>query len=232
MRARLAPGHGAGGAAAANWDLPTLAGAGGLRSTVNDMLKFLAANLDAGDGPLPAALKETHRVRHATDNPDLDVGLAWHVFHRFGADLVWHNGETGGYHSWVGFVESKRIGAVVLSNSATSIDDIGLHLLESRFPLAQPPKQRREVTLDAKLLETYVGEYRLAPTFSITVTREGNALFVQATGQPKIPVYAESETEFFLKAVDAQVTFVKEDGRVSRLILHQNGLDAPGAKVK
>jgi CubicO group peptidase (beta-lactamase class C family) len=232
MRARLAPGHDSGGDAAANWDVPTLAGAGALRSTANDMLKFLAANFDASDGPLPSALRETHRVRHATDMPDLDIGLAWHVLHRFGTDLLWHNGETGGYHCWIGFVKSKGIGVVVLSNSAPSIDDIGLHLLESRFPLALGPKQHREVPLDAKLLEAYVGEYQLAPTFSITVTREGNTLFIQATGQSKLPVYAESETEFFLKAVDAQITFVKGDRGVSGLILHQNGRNTPCRKVK
>ena len=196
------------------------------------MLKFLAANLDAGDGPLPAALRETHRVRHATDIPDLDIGLAWHVFHRFGTDLVWHNGGTGGYHSWIGFdrEQADRRGRAV--ELGVDIDDIGLHLLERRFPLAMPPRQHREVPLDATLLEAYVGEYRLAPTFSITVTREGNALFIQATGQPKFPLYAESETEFFLKVVDAQITFVKEDGRVSRLVLHQNGRDMPGEKIK
>jgi serine-type D-Ala-D-Ala carboxypeptidase/endopeptidase len=232
MRARLAPGHDAGGDAASNWDIPTLAGAGALRSTANDMLKFLAANLGASDGPLPSALRETHRVRHATDTPDVDIGLVWQVLHRFDTEFVLHNGETSGYHSWIGFVKSKEIGVVVLSNSASSIDDIGLHLLDSRFTLAGQPKQRQEVTLDTTLLETYVGEYQLAPTFSITVMREGNALFLQTIGQSKLTLYAESETEFFLKAVDAQITFVRGDHGVSGLILHQNGRNAPCRKVK
>jgi D-alanyl-D-alanine-carboxypeptidase/D-alanyl-D-alanine-endopeptidase len=232
MRAHLAPGHDAAGAAAANWDLPALAGAGALRSTANDMLKFLAANLGKADGPLGPALQETHRIRHAADNPDTDVGLAWQVLHNFGTDLTWHNGGTGGYHSWIGFVKTRGIGAVLLSNSAASIDDIGFHLLQRRFPLAQPPKQRREVTLDSKLLDTYVGEYRLSPEFSIKVTRKGNALFIEATGQSPLPIFAESENEFFVKAVDAQITFVKEKNRVTKLILHQYGRDLPGPKIK
>ena len=232
MRARLAPGHDAAGAAAANWDLPALAGAGALRSTVNDMLKFLAANLGAGEGPLGPALQETHRIRHATDNSDMDIGLAWQVFHNFGTDLVWHNGGTGGYHSWIGFVKSRGTGAVVLADSAASIDDIGFHLLQRRFPLAKPPKQRREVTLDSKVLDAYVGEYRLSPSFSIKVTRKGNALFIEATGQSPLPIFAESETEFFVKAVDAQITFVKEKSRVTKLVLHQYGKDLPGPKIK
>jgi D-alanyl-D-alanine-carboxypeptidase/D-alanyl-D-alanine-endopeptidase len=232
MKARLSPGHDAGGAAAGNWDLPTLAGAGALRSTANDMLKFLAANLDTGDGPVPAALRETHRVRRSTGMPELDIGLGWHVFHRFGADLTWHNGGTGGYHSWIGFLAKKHAGAVVLSNSSSDIDDIGLHLLEPRFPLSQAPKERKEASVSADRLEACVGEYELSPAFSITVTREGNALFIQATGQPKLPIYAESETEFFLKAVDAQITFVRESARVTQLVLHQNGRDTPGRKVR
>lgn len=234
MRARLAAGHDAEGAVVPNWDLPTLAGAGALRSTVNDMLKFLAANVDAGAGdrPLLSALRETHTVRRGTGTPDLDIGLGWHIFHRFGTDLTWHNGGTGGYHSWVGFVEKKRVGVVVLSNSSSDIDDIGLHLVEPRSPLSRPPKERKETAVTSEILESYVGEYQLAPTFSIAVTREGSALFIQATGQPRLPIYPESETEFFLKVVDAQITFVKEQGRVTQLVLHQNGRDVPGKKIK
>src|SRR6266404_338219 len=115
MRARLAPGHDAGGAPVGNWDVPVLAGAGALRSTANDMLKFLAANLDAGDGPLPSALRETHKARRPTGMPQLEIGLGWHIFHRFDNDLVWHNGGTGGYHSWIGFLAARRVGVVVLS---------------------------------------------------------------------------------------------------------------------
>ena len=196
------------------------------------MLKLLAANLDAGDGPLPSTLRETHRVRRPTGMPSLEIGLGWHVFHRFGHDLVWHNGGTGGYHSWVGFIAKRQIGAVVLSDSSPDIDDIGLHLVEPRFPLSQPPKARKETSVSAEILQAYVGEYQLSPEFSITVTRDGKALFLQATGQPKFPVYAESETEFFLKTVNAQITFVREEGRVTRLILHQNGRDTPGVRIR
>jgi len=179
-----------------------------------------------------AALADAQRVRHSTDLPDLDIGLAWHVFHRFGTDLVWHNGGTGGYRSWIGFAPKTGRGAVVLSNSASEIDDIGLHTVEAKFALAQAPRDRKEVAVAPAILEAYVGEYRLTPSFSVTVTRDGGALFVQATGQPKFPIYAESEADFFLKAVDAQVTFVKDAGRVTGLVLHQNGQDVPGQRVK
>ena len=57
----------------------------------------------------------------------------------------------------------------------------------------------------------YVGVYELAPGFEMTVTLEDGQLHVQATGQPRFPVFAESETKFFLKVVDAQVTFVRDE---------------------
>jgi len=241
MKERLAVGHDAGGRVVPNWDLPTLAGAGALRSTVNDLLKFVEANANASanvsgtwaETDLPrAALRDAQRVRRPTGMPNLDIGLAWHVFHKFGVDLVWHNGGTGGYHSWIGFLPGAGVGAVVLSNSSTEIDDIGLHLVEPKFPLAAPPKLRKEVAVAPATLDAYVGEYQLSPLFTITVTREGGFLFVQATGQGKLTIYPESETEFFMKAVDAQISFVKEGGRVTSLVLHQNGQNVPGQKVK
>src|SRR6266566_3001093 len=75
MRARLAPGHDVGGNVVPNWDLPTLAGAGALRSTARDMLTFLAANLDTSATPMARGLRQTHEPRQATDNPNLKVGL-------------------------------------------------------------------------------------------------------------------------------------------------------------
>jgi hypothetical protein len=86
--------------------------------------------------------------------------------------------------------------------------------------------ERKEVAVDPKVLEGYVGNYELAPQFILTITREGDKLMTQATGQPKIPIFAESEREFFAKVVDAQITFVTDaHGRASELILHQGGRD-------
>jgi serine-type D-Ala-D-Ala carboxypeptidase/endopeptidase len=71
-----------------------------------------------------------------------------------------------------------------------------------------------------------VGDYELAPGFILTVTREGDRLMSQATGQGKVEVFPSSETEFFLKVTDAQITFVKgPSGRVEHLVLHQGGRD-------
>jgi murein DD-endopeptidase MepM/ murein hydrolase activator NlpD len=100
-------------------------------------------------------------------------------------------------------------------------------------PLAAVANQERKVLkLAAAIYDTYVGQYQLTPDFVITVRREEDGLSIQATNQPKFEIFAESETKFFLTAVDAQITFVKDDnGQVSHLILHQNGLDQSARRV-
>jgi CubicO group peptidase (beta-lactamase class C family) len=235
MQARLATGHNPALLPVPNWDLPTLAGAGALRSTVNDMLKFVAANLGLNKSPLLAAMQMTHQSRHDTETPDLEIGLNWHILKKFDTVIVWHNGGTGGYHSFIGFDPKARKGVVVLSNSTNDIDDIGRHLIESQYPLAkvEAPKEHKAIKLEAKILDAYAGDYQLAPNFVITISREGDQFFAQATGQGKLELFAETETDFFFKVVDAQVTFVKGDkGQVTSLVLHQNGVDQRATKIK
>jgi CubicO group peptidase (beta-lactamase class C family) len=165
----------------------------------------------------------------------MEVALAWHILKRGDNEIVWHNGGTGGYRSWLGFDLKKRIGVVVLSNSANGVDDIGQHLLDPSLPIVpfEAPKQRTAVTIDPKVLDGYVGRYQLTPQFSVTVTHEQGSLYLQATGQPKFQIFAESLTEFFLKVVDAQITFVSgPDGRATKLVLHQGGANQHLKKVE
>ena len=94
-------------------------------------------------------------------------------------------------------------------------------------------EEKKVITVDEALLEKYVGEYEIQPGFSIAFMREGNRLFTQATGQPKFEVFAESETKFFLKVVDAQVEFVADaDGKVNKMILFQGGQKIEGKRIK
>ncbi|MBO0725442.1 MAG: serine hydrolase [Blastocatellia bacterium] len=94
------------------------------------------------------------------------------------------------------------------------------------------PHERVAIKIDPKILDAYIGQYELAPNFIFTMIREGDNLMTQATGQPKFELFPESETKFFLKPIDAQVTFVKHDkGVVTHLILHQGG-DRTAKKIK
>ena len=224
QKKRLAPGYDASLKPARNWDFGVLAGCGAVRSSVNDMLKFVAANLELTDTPLKSAMRRMRSLKRETGMPNVEIGMAWHVFTKFDSQIWWHNGGTYGYRSFVGFNPAKKEGVVVLCNTFLDNDDLGKHILESRYPVSTFHK---EVQVDAAVLETYAGEYELGPTFKIAVTREGARLFIQATGQPRFEIFAQSDSEFFLKVVDARITFLK-DG----LVLHQGGVDQQAKKVK
>ena len=95
------------------------------------------------------------------------------------------------------------------------------------------PAERQAIQLDPALYDGYAGVYELAPNFLLTLTREGDKLMAQATGQPKLEVFPESETRFFLKVVDAQIELQRgPDGKATGLTLFQGGRTMPAKKVK
>ena len=122
-----------------SWDFLTLPGAGALRSTTYDMLLFAAANL-VEDGPeISSALHRTHEIRASNIAGNLSMALGWLVDQRFPErPIIWHNGGTGGFHSFIGLDKVSHRAVVVLTNGAQSIDDIGFHLLDPRNPLTPP----------------------------------------------------------------------------------------------
>jgi serine-type D-Ala-D-Ala carboxypeptidase/endopeptidase len=236
MKEHLALGHDEAGNVVANWDLPALAGAGAIRSTTIDMLKFVDANLHPERGALERAMAFAHQERNPI-GPGTSIGLNWMVQHAGPDTIVWHDGGTGGYRTFVGIEPGKKTGVVIMTNTTgAGADDIGFHLLDPSLPLAPKPapvKQRTAIALPASVLARYVGVYQFAPTFSIETTLDGTVLYGQPTGQDKFRLWPESETEFFLKEVDAQVTFVRDaQGVVTGMVLHQGGGNMTGKKVK
>jgi CubicO group peptidase (beta-lactamase class C family) len=232
LKSRLARGHDKDGDTVANWDIPTLAGAGALRSTVNDMLKYIAANAGLTNSPLSAAMAATQQPRHSA-GAGRQIGLIWQI--QMSSGTIWHNGGTGGYHSYIGFKKEPARAVVVLANTANDIDDIGQYLLGDRADVQdfKPPTTRKTAKIDPGILERYVGQYKFQNLpATITVTRKDNRMFACLTGQPTLEIFPESETDFFYKVVDAQLAFVKDStGSVTQLILHQNGRDQKLTKV-
>lgn len=225
QRQRLAPPYDAALQPAKNWDLPAIAGAGGIRSTVNDMLKFVEANLADDDQPLTKAFRLSHEKRQAIPGGQA-IGLGWHI----AGDGVtrWHNGMSGGYAAWVSLIPTRKLGVVVLSNTAAmQITEIGEKLTRiAAGEKVEPRAAPRVVKVAPEVLKSYAGVYAITPQFALTVTLEKDKLMVQATGQQKFQVYPESNTKFFCKVVNAQLTFVADKtGKAEKLILHQNGVD-------
>jgi serine-type D-Ala-D-Ala carboxypeptidase/endopeptidase len=152
-RTRVAAPHDAGGDTVPLWDLPTLAGAGALRSTTHDMLKLAEAAL-RGSGPVPDAIREAMRSRAPAGGPTVSIGLGWIRLATGGDIIVWHNGGTGGSRSFLAVVPEAGTAVVLLTNSGgTGSDDLALHLLNPALPLAPSPRQA--VDVPAAILATY-----------------------------------------------------------------------------
>jgi CubicO group peptidase (beta-lactamase class C family) len=233
--ARLAPGHNVRREPYGNWDFDALAAAGAIRSTANDMLRLIAA-FARERSPIAAARQRMLSVRRPGPGPGTAAALGWFVTTRDGDTVIWHGGATGGYTAFAGYVPSRGTGLVVLSNMApvggATADDIGMHLLDSRFPLVRAPAPRTRITLPNETLQRYAGRYAFAPGVNATVTLTDGRLFVQPTGQPQYEIFAESERQFFTTIVDAQFTFeVDPSGQTTAMVLHQSGKDITGKRL-
>ncbi|MDQ3747629.1 MAG: DUF4440 domain-containing protein [Acidobacteriota bacterium] len=95
------------------------------------------------------------------------------------------------------------------------------------------PTERTAINLDSKIYDAYIGQYEIAPSVVLDITKEGEKLMSQTTGQPKMELLPESEIEFFIKGFTAQFVFVRDDtGRVTKLIINQEGQRVAARKLK
>ena len=220
QKARTAQGFDINGEENSLWDFPTLAGAGALRSTAKDMAKFIQANIGLEKSNLTEIFSAAHKPQRDAV-AQMKIGLAWNIIQKPNTEIIWHNGGTGGFRSFIGFTKAQRRGVVVLSNQTESVDDIGMNNLDSTVPLR---KIKPFVAVSEKLLDEYAGEYELAPGFVFTIWRKGAKLYAQLTGQPGVPVFAESDNKFYYKVVSARLTFNRGAGeKIESLTLSQNG---------
>jgi CubicO group peptidase (beta-lactamase class C family) len=124
-----------GGNKAPSIEVSALKGAGAIRSNVDDMLIFLAANMGLIETPLRPAMKKMLSVRRAV-SPGVQIAMGWHIAN----GVVCHNGGTNGYHAYVGFEPHRKTGVVVLSNSTEATDDLGVRVLD--YPMTAPVEQQ------------------------------------------------------------------------------------------
>lgn len=212
------------------WDFdPALAGVGGVRSSLVDMLRFV----EAASGRRPQGLGLTFSTSFTplvNDPQGTSTLFAWGMRKRTVGRLMFHNGQTGGMRATVVVNPDNGTGAVVLTDSPANLDDLAFHLVDSTLPLRL---KREAIALPEAKLEEYVGTYQLSPEFALRVFREGDRLLVQATGQDAVPMFAEAPDRFFLKLVDAQLTFRRDpSGKVDIVVLRQGGRDIPGQRRK
>lgn len=195
--------------------------AGSLYSTVEDLFLWKEALYS---GKLLSA-KSLEAMMTPVKN-DYAYGLG--VQTKSGRKMISHGGGINGFSTFIARFADEKVTVVVLRNADYGSPGPG--------PISQAlaaivfgekyeiPGAAVAVKVDPKIYDAYVGRYELTPSFILTISREGDRLLAQATGQPQFELFAESETKFFLKVIDAKVTFVKDDtGKITHLILHQGG---------
>lgn len=195
--------------------------AGSLYSTVDDLFLW---NEALYSGKLLSA-----KSREAMMTPvknEYAYGLG--VQTKTGRKTIGHGGGINGFATFIARFPDEKVSVVVLRNSdygSPGPGSISQALAAITFgEKAEIPAPLNEVKVDPKVYDAYVGRYEVTPGFILTISNEGGRLMAEATGQPKVELFPESETKFFLKVVDAKVTFVKDDaGKVTHLILHQGG---------
>ena len=247
LKSRFAQGHNYYGYAASPKDWEAMMGGAALRSTANDMLKYLSANLGLKPSRLTPLMEKTHAPYfHAgleTDNgPDTDIGLAWMIMHESGdANTIEHGGLTMGFMTFVGFDMTRRRGVVVLCNSQDfDVPRIGRLLLESEW---QSDRRPIEAKISRQIYDSCVGQYKNSQRQAIGahsqhgvgIRREGNRFFAQITGSKSWPKHIllppiadelvpESETGVFERLSGVPITFSRDArGNVTGLTGHYHG---------
>jgi hypothetical protein len=204
---------------------------GALRSNAEDMLRFLAANVAEPSTRLHRVLRLSHETR-AVVNTNVDIGLNWQI-HKYGTQrIITHGGATEGFRAQAAFDPDTKRAVVLMANYPAAAADIAFHLLNPKIPLAGATvAERMQVDVAENVLREYVGDYEATPTFAVNITLEGGTLHAQATGQSKFPIYPESQTRFFSRTPNVQLTFTRDSARkVTGFIMAQGGRERPARR--
>ena len=218
LRPRWAKSHGDENRAI--WDMDAfysgLGGAGAIRSSANDMLKYVAANLGLTHSPLTPLMEKTHTVRvpEAVESfGKADLAMPWWIFHRDDAELITHGGATG-QKAFIGFDKKLKRGVVVLANRTDAwqqaVEPLGLYLLHP--PAKDPPP----VKVAPEILDSYAGLYQFpeVPQIMLSIRRDGDQLITQllnAAGGDWTPL---SSTEFADPQSDARLKMIRSGKRM------------------
>jgi D-alanyl-D-alanine-carboxypeptidase/D-alanyl-D-alanine-endopeptidase len=232
-------GHNRGGAVVPYWDLPTLSGAGELETDLLDMMHFLAANLRSPRSGVEHSVHQAQRSRgpvaDSADVRQIDAtGMTWQIRTVGGSPILWKDGGTAGFQTFVGFDPVKRVGAVVLSNTNIEVDDLGFHLIDPSLPLGAPRPIPVRIQLPGSALGAFVGEYSLSADESLFVTRQGGELLIHWTGYPeKTRIVPEAENRFFMEGTDADFTFTRDAaGAVTGVVARFGDSESRGRRVR
>ncbi len=145
---------------------------------------------------------------------------------------------SGPYNSPMAKLGTLLLLALSMAASAPSDADIRKILVDRIDGLVDlatdlKPKERTQAAIDPLLLDRYVGCYQMAQNFILSITRNGNRLFAQATGQGRFEIFPEGDKDFFAKVADIQMAFVVDAaGPAGSIVVHQQGINTPARRVE
>jgi len=231
MSEHLVPGYDADQNPKANWTLTAFAGAGGIRSNANDMLSFAEACLHPDEGPLAAALKLSMEIRHREDRGPR-IGLGWHAASN--EKTRWHNGQTGGYHTFFAIWPEGDVGVVLLSNTSNGLMDLwadsAVLLMMGREP--HELSYKKPIPVDPVICEQVAGEYKMGLMSKLTVSLRDGRMYAQMSFQPELRIYPSETDRFFYRAVEAELVFKRdESGAVIGVEIEQGGATTKGKRL-
>jgi hypothetical protein len=207
--------------------------AGAIESTVDDQWSWTRA---LGDGKLVAPkLLERAWTPYAVTEGKSNFGYGWEISvdrEAPGERWIRHGGGINGFVSSTLWIPERKVFVAILSNAMGGGNPGQVCRKLALEALGRAPKQRVAITLDEKTLDKYLGVYEISPRFKLTVTREGQRVFIQGTNQPKGEVAAEAPDKFFAKDVDAQFEFHIEGDRATSVTLYQNGRSVNAKRVE
>lgn len=198
---RAAVGHTPNGKPASAWNFSTdLAGVGGVRATLDDMVRYVQGGLGQVDAPIRTALEATHAA--VSEQPPM--GMNWMRVPVKDRTVLMHEGGTGGFSAFVSLDPKQQRGVVILSDTAWhsigSLGSLGMHLVDDSLPLGKP---RKAVAADPALLQALAGEYQLQGAMKMTLRERDGRLFVQAEGQGEYEMGHDDAGDFYPLALDA-----------------------------
>jgi CubicO group peptidase (beta-lactamase class C family) len=224
---------------ALDWDMSWAGGAGALYSTVEDLFRWNEGVFGV-KVLTEASLKAAWTPVKTEDNKDDDsgngYGYGWFIAHTRGAQEISHGGGLNGFSSIIMRLPRENFTVAILANAlpgAPGAEPGQLAHLVTEICLGEKlgPRPTRQVnaSVSTDAFDALVGRYDYGVGV-MTVTKEGRHLYAQLAGQPRVEIFPASDTEFFWKVVDAQVTFVKDNqGKVTKAVHHQSGqtINAP-----
>jgi len=209
---------------------------GAIFTTVDDMSRFVA--LELGHGPasvLPAERLDSAFEGVVASSADLGLGygLGFMAMRREAFTFTGHSGGVAGYAAFMYFSRPAQVGVVLFRNVTGGKVNGNRLAVDILSRLVESSKQHREVGMDPKAFDAFVGRYQLPGGAVMMVMRENERLLTQVAGQPKFEILPEGAHDFFVKAYDAEFSFVTDArGRATELVIREDGENVHAKRIE